>query len=219
MRQVPNKWVKTALLQSDPAVTRYIPEMKSFSAANVSSMLARYGRVVAKPQVGAGGHGLILIYRNNHKYIYHHYGRVRSFVSFAAMMNSINKVRKRRKYMLQQGIHLARINGRPIDYRVKIVKMPDKIWRITAMVGRLARKGLFVTNLCRGGTLLSAAEGLRRSLSPSLLRSKKREMRTITYVSTGILDLRYPGIGQLGFDYGIDRRGKIWILEVNTRPQ
>lgn len=44
-------------------------------------------------------------------------------------------------------------------------------------------------------------------------------MRQLTVLSTGVLEARYPGIGQLGFDYGIDKQGKIWIFEVNTRPQ
>ena len=41
----------------------------------------------------------------------------------------------------------------------------------------------------------------------------------LTKLSTQMLENRFPGIGQLGFDYGIDQNGKIWIFEVNTRPQ
>jgi hypothetical protein len=33
------------------------------------------------------------------------------------------------------------------------------------------------------------------------------------------MESQFPGVGQLGFDYGLDYSGKIWILEVNTRPQ
>src|SRR5690606_33240233 len=108
--------------------------------------------------------------------------------------------------------------GRPIDYRVKYVK-ENGIWKYRSMVGRLARRGLFVTNLCRGGTQMTAAQGIRRSLSARLVKKKKGEMRHLTKASTALLESRYPGIGQLGYDYGIDRKGHIWMLEVNTRPQ
>jgi hypothetical protein len=120
--------------------------------------------------------------------------------------------------LIQKGIRLATIGGRPIDYRVKYVKQNGQ-WTYRSMLGRLARRGLFVTNLCRGGTQMSAAQGIRRSLSGKWVKAKKREMRHLTNASTTLLESRFPGIGQLGYDYGIDRKGHIWILEVNTRPQ
>ena len=47
---------------------------------------------------------------------------------------------------------------------------------------------------------------------------KRNEMRHLTRQCIAILEARFPGIGELGFDYGLDHEGKIWILEVNTRP-
>lgn len=35
---------------------------------------------------------------------------------------------------------------------------------------------------------------------------------------TGALEERYGRLGELGIDYGIDRDGNIWLLEVNSRP-
>jgi hypothetical protein len=120
--------------------------------------------------------------------------------------------------LIQQGISLARIGGRPIDYRVKVVKNGG-VWEFRSMVGRLARPGLFVTNLCKGGTMLSCREGLRRSLPRIKASAKKAEMRRLTLVCIELMERHFPGIGELGFDYAVDLSGKIWILEVNTRPQ
>jgi hypothetical protein len=113
---------------------------------------------------------------------------------------------------------LATVDGRPIDYRVKYVKT-DNGWVVRAMVGRIARKGLFVTNLCRGGSLVTAANGISRSLSSALVEEKKQKMRELTALSTDVLESKYPGFAQLGFDYGLDKQGRIWIFEVNTKPQ
>lgn len=87
------------------------------------------------------------------------------------------------------------------------------------MLGRIARRGLFVTNICQGGRLVPAAEGIRRSLNAQSIEPKKNEMRHLTKICTSLLEQRFPGISQLGYDYGIDQSGHIWILEVNTRPQ
>jgi hypothetical protein len=148
-----------------------------------------------------------------------YYSRSKHYAGFDALYRSVNAMRGGRRYLIQKGIRLATIGGRPIDYRVKHVKRPGGGWAITAIVGRLARKGLFVTNLCRGGSQLSGSEGIRRSFSAKAVAPKKQQMRRLTKLSTQVLESRYPGIGQLGFDFGIDKSGKIWIFEVNTRPQ
>lgn len=66
------------------------------------------------------------------------------------MRQALDRFKVKRKYLIQQGISLARISGRPIDYRVKVVKNGEH-WEFRSMVGRVARPGLFVTNLCKGG--------------------------------------------------------------------
>ncbi|MNL67460.1 Endospore coat-associated protein YheD [compost metagenome] len=66
---------------------------------------------------------------------------------------------------------------------------------------------------------MSCRHGLRRSLPRISTSAKKAEMRRLTYVCIELLERHFPGIGELGFDYAVDHRGKIWILEVNTRPK
>ncbi|MFC3767907.1 YheC/YheD family protein [Paenibacillus sp. GCM10012303] len=216
-RQIASKWVKNSVLQQDPRVSQHIPETRFFSPANVSAMLSRYGKVVLKPVVGTGGVGVIMVIRTGAGYTIRHKRKVTRCRNFRSMMAAIGAIRRRRSYLVQRGISLASIRGRPIDYRVKVVKQ-NHVWVTRAMVGRLANPGFFVTNLCRGGTMLSSTEGIRRSLPKAAVRRKKQEMRNVTRISTQLLERHFPGVGQLGFDYGFDRSGKLWIFEVNTRP-
>lgn len=216
-RSVANKWAKTKVLLKHASVAARIPETRKFSEPQLSRMLARYGSVVAKPTTGTGGGGLILIYKKGKGYAYHSQQAIRYVSSFGALLTAVNRMRNKRSYLLQRAIRLAQINGRPLDYRVKIVNRGGK-WIIRAMVGRLARPGLFVTNLCKGGTQLRADYAIRRSLHVSPAKLKK-EMLSLTHHCTGMLVRSFPGLGQLGFDYGVDSQGKIWILEVNTQPK
>ncbi|MCH1641820.1 YheC/YheD family protein [Paenibacillus timonensis] len=217
-RQLANKWLKTEALLSNADVAAHIPQTRLYGADSLRSMLHQFGMVVIKPLRGGGGYGVIKVTYAGGVYAYTYMSRRHGFGSFESMFRALNRVKVGRKYMIQQGIHLARIAGRPIDYRVKVVK-ENGAWVYRSMVGRLARPGLFVTNLCKGGTMLSAREGLSRSLSRRAAGRKRREMRSLTNTCVQILETRFPGIGQLGFDYGVDRGGKIWIFEVNTRPQ
>ncbi|BBH21656.1 hypothetical protein Back11_30010 [Paenibacillus baekrokdamisoli] len=218
-RQLASKWAKTAVLLSHSQIAPHIPPTRMFTKANMRSMLHAHGMVVIKPVCGAGGHGVIKVSHEGSGYKYTYYARTKHFTGFDACYQSLNAMRNGRRYMIQKGIRLATIQGRPIDYRVKHVKQAGGRWAITAIVGRLAKPGLFVTNLCRGGTRMSGSEGIRRSLSAAAVSSKKQQMRTLTKLSTQMLQNKFPGIGQLGFDFGIDQSGKLWIFEVNTRPQ
>ncbi|SFT01394.1 YheC/YheD family protein [Paenibacillus sp. BC26] len=218
-RQLASKWAKTEALLSHSRIAPHIPPTRMFSKVNLNSMLQSHGMVVIKPVRGAGGNGVIKVSKDAGTYKYTYYSKTSSFSTFDGMYQSLLSKKSSRRYLIQKGIRLATIGGRPIDYRVKYVKQATGQWAITAIVGRLAKPGLFVTNICRGGTLLSGSEGIRRSFSSGAVGSKKREMRLLTQLSTEVLEGRFPGIGQLGFDYGIDRNGKIWIFEVNTRPQ
>jgi hypothetical protein len=217
-RQLASKWLKTNALLSNPYIARHIPSSRLYTPSNLRSMLSKFGMVVVKPVRGAGGIGVIKIEKIGQIYRLTHKSNRNLFSSFKGLVSALNATKRKRAYLIQRGIHLATIDGRPIDYRVKYVK-ENGAWTYRSMVGRLARQGLFVTNLCRGGTLMTASQGISRSLSPRLVGTKKREMRQLTNASTVLLENRFPGIGQLGYDYGIDRKGHIWMLEVNTRPQ
>lgn len=218
-RMLASKWLKTAVLLSDPRIAEHIPQTRRYSASNLRSMLSQYGMVVIKPVVGGGGYGVIKVTKEGGTYSFKAMSRRRTFRSFSRLFSALSRVKSRRRYLIQRGIFLASIGGRPIDYRVKVVKIGRNYWELRSMVGRLARRGLFVTNLCKGGAQLTAGQGIRRSLSDEMVRAKKGEMRYLTVLATAKLERRYPGLGQLGFDYGIDVNGKIWIFEVNTRPQ
>ncbi|KAA9008605.1 YheC/YheD family protein [Paenibacillus spiritus] len=217
-RQLASKWRKTAALLSDPRVSGYIPKTQIYSGSALRLMLAAYGDVVVKPVVGGGGHGVIRVFRDGGGYGLTSKNRTRRYSRFGEMFNGLQRMKLRRRYLIQQGISLARIDGRPIDYRVKVVRS-NGAWEFRSMVGRLARPGLFVTNLCQGGTMLSCREGLRRSLPRINSAAKRREMRIVTVTCIQTLERHFPGIGELGFDYAVDRNGRLWILEVNTRPQ
>lgn len=214
---VASKWLKTMVLRQDPRIAQHIPDTRRYSPSALSSMLSSYGKVVLKPVIGSGGVGLIMVTSSSGLYMVRHQRSIRKFGSFAALVTGLRRIRRKRKYLIQRGITLVTINGRPIDYRVKMVRK-NRRWATTAMVGRLARQGLFVTNLCRGGTMMTSAEGISRSLSVSAVKGKKTEMRQLTRMCISILERAFPGVGKFGFDYGIDQNGMIWIFEVNTRP-
>lgn len=217
MRQVASKWEKFKVLQGHAGVAKHIPEMRHYSAEGLQEMLGRYGFIVAKPIVGTGGHGVVKISRVKGGYVVQHGFASQRAGSVPQLAGIIDRIRKNRSYMLQRGVALTSISGKPLDYRVKMVKENNE-WRIRAVVARLAHPGLFVTNLCRGGTQLGGTRALRMTFPQRVVKDKFLTLTGVARTCTSLLESKYPGIGALGFDFGIDRQGTVWILEVNTRP-
>lgn len=218
MRTVADKWVKLRTLRSHPDLAVHVPDMRIYSTRNLRRMLAAYHYVVIKPLRGTGGQGVIKIEQlPGGKFRYHHNVLQRTVTSFPVLVRRLRRIKRRRKYMVQQGIRLIRVQGRPVDYRVKMVRTNNR-WRITAVVARVARPGRFITNLCKGGELWRGYAALRQAFPAKTAKLKKETMRGVARTSTQLLEQRYPGVGSLGYDFGVDRNGSIWILEVNTRP-
>lgn len=218
MRQVASKWKKYEVLNKHSGVSVHLPATIKFTENGLKEMLSRFSFVVAKPIVGAGGLGVVKIESNGKgKYHLHHHTTYRENLSWRTLIREINRIRRGRAYMIQQGIRLSRVNGRNVDYRVKLVKQ-GKHWRVTAVVARLSRPKLFVTNLSRGGTMMKGGLALRRTF-PRYARAKKATMIGVARTCTHLLEKQFPGLQALGYDFGIDRKGDVWLFEVNTRPQ
>lgn len=216
-RKIASKTVKQAALLSHPEISAHIPPSRSFSYENLKMMLDMHYMVYVKPVVGTGGFGVIKVKREAGAYVFHVRSSISRYQSFDAMFQQLKKKMRNRKHMIQKGIELLSIDGCPVDYRVKYVYENGR-WGYRSIVGRKARRGLAVTNLTQGGKLLKGATALSATLGSSAVQRKKAEMRRLTELSTSVLTSRYPGLTHLGYDYGIDKNGKIWMLEVNTNP-
>lgn len=217
MRLVANKLAKTAVLRRKRVIAMHIPATGLYSDSQLSRMLSRYRIVVAKPVTGTGGKGVYVIARRRQGYTLKRGSTVSAYRSFSALCNALKRLRGGRAYLLQRWIPLARIGNRPVDYRIKYVKQQGR-WKLRAFVGRAAKRGLMVTNICRGGELLKGRAAVRRSLPHVNSRLKRKQMLRLALRGIRALEAAYPGIGQLGFDIGLDRSGRIWLLEVNTKP-
>lgn len=216
-RKIASKTVKQAALLSHPEISAHIPPSRSFSYEDLKIMLDVHHMVYVKPIVGTGGFGVIKVEKEDGGYVFHIRNNVQRFQSFDAMFRQLKRKMRNRNHMIQKGIDLLTIDGCPVDYRVKYVYENGR-WGYRAIVGRKAKRGLAVTNLTQGGKLLKGAAALGATLGSAAVQRKKTEMRRLTELSTVVLTRRYPGLTHLGYDYGIDKNGKIWMLEVNTNP-
>lgn len=213
-------------LKKDAGLRRYLPESHSLqSFAMLRGMCSRYPVVFLKPVRGSLGKGIIRLSRiGSDSWQASHATlngtRKQTFVNLNKAYESISAKMKSVRFLIQQGLSLIEIGGRPVDFRALTQKNADGEWTVTSIVSRTAGSDHFVSNLARGGTLSKTREAIIKSNLPALYRgdASARLHRAALDIAKGI-DTHIPAhFGELGIDLAIDTAGHIWLLEVNSKP-
>ncbi|GGD74195.1 YheC/YheD family endospore coat-associated protein [Paenibacillus nasutitermitis] len=213
-------------LQKDPALIKYLPEshvLRNYKM--LTSMCSRYSTVFLKPVRGSLGKGIIRISRldkDSYQALYATVGGTRKqhFTSLLKLFSSVSGKMKTVRYQIQQGLHLINISGRPVDFRALVQKNETGKWTLTSIVARTAGNHHFVSNLARGGTLSTAKEAVLKSnlTGQHAQGAPARLQRAALEIAKGIDTFIPAHFGELGIDLALDSNGRVWLIEVNSKP-
>lgn len=213
-------------LKQDSSLTRYLPESHLFKNFQMlKSMSSRHSVVFLKPITGSLGKGIIRISRSGNQSFSCQTtslnGTIRqTFPSIEAVFSSISSKLKQRRYQIQQGLHLIETGGRPVDFRALVQRNNTGAWGVTSVVARIAGSNHFVSNLARGGSLSRVKEALTKTnLTAVQQRTAAAHLRKAALdIAKGIETQVKGHFGELGVDLAVDTNGKVWLLEVNSKP-
>ncbi|MGF7046576.1 glutathione synthase/RimK-type ligase-like ATP-grasp enzyme [Paenibacillus sp. DS2015] len=213
-------------LKQNSSLTRFMPESYSLNGYEVlKKMCTRYPVVFLKPVRGSLGKGIIRISKQpngtfhslstsvggTHRQIY---------ANLPKLFSGISGKMKSTRYQIQQGLNLIDHGKRPVDFRALVQKNGSGKWNITSIVARIAGGNHFVSNLARGGSLSNVKEAVNKSNMP--LASKNSAYANLhqaaLQIATGLDTLIPEHFGELGIDLAMDTTGRIWLLEVNSKP-
>ena len=219
-----DKWDVYKLLEKED-MERLIPESYlNPSAATLRSMLERYRLVYLKPTGGSLGLGIYRIawhprsgywvrYRRGNR------NRLLRFPRFSGLTAMLGLSRgKLRHYIAQQGVRLIEIDGSPVDFRFHMHKNGDNQWVVSGIGCKRAGRGSVTTHLRAGGQILLPEEALRRAFGEQGVRMLESAKQTAVRLAETIERKYRRPLGEIGFDLGIDRKGKIWMFEANAKP-
>jgi glutathione synthase/RimK-type ligase-like ATP-grasp enzyme len=221
-----NKTEVFQALKKDKTLLKYLPEsypLRSYST--LKSMCSRHSSVFIKPNLGSLGKGIIRVTRQTNQSYVCHFANIngskkQTYSSTSQLFKTIANKMKIRRYQIQQGLNLISIGSRPIDFRALVQKNNKNEWQITSIVARIAGNHHFVSNLARGGTLSTVKDALSKANLPSGHVSvvNARLRKGAEEIAKGIERQIPRHFGELGVDLAVDVKGRVWLLEVNSKP-
>lgn len=214
---VRDKWKRHLALAGRPKIARHIPPTLFLSKRSLKQFLGRYESVFVKPVYGSFGNNIIKISRYHRKFRIHRESRVQ-IVARRQVPGIVFRHARRKRFMIQKGIALLRINTRPIDYRVLLLR-PGGNWNIMGFMGKVATGNRIVTNYNHGGRPINFQRSLRLAgWSQGDISRVQRNMYRLCMTAARSFSSRYKHCRRLGIDLALDTGKNIWILEVNTNP-
>lgn len=213
-------------LKRDASLHKFLPESHTLTSYTMlRNMCSKYSSVFLKPVRGSLGKGIIRLTRIAPESWQASYAIVngtkkQTFSNLTKLFSSLAGKMKTVKYLIQQGLTLIEVGGRPVDFRALTQKNASGKWAITSIVSRTAGSHHFVSNLARGGTLSTVKESVAKSNLPVAFRKGAylRLQKAALEIARGI-DTSIPAhFGELGIDLALDTSGRVWLLEVNSKP-
>ncbi|AEJ43356.1 YheC/YheD family endospore coat-associated protein [Alicyclobacillus acidocaldarius] len=221
-----DKWQIYEWLRRSP-VRSHVPEtIRHRSLAQAAAFVARHHVTFLKPLHGSLGLGIVRFALEKDGSVSYEWKRSRDGVvrgTAASPAEAVQLFRtqlRRRPYIWQQGIDLVALDGRPVDVRILLQRDGTGAWKRTKMFARVAKSGDFTSNLATGGGAMPVDRAILGAFPDE---AKKRVRASIRRIAEAVAEAVEAGagrtFGELGIDLGVDRRGFVWVIEVNSKPR
>ena len=223
-----NKWEVYEFLSRVRELENHLPWTQPSNETAWRAMASRAKVFYIKPISGSKGRGIVRVTRRGDQlWSYFLMGRRKGprrglIRGLQNLLDFQMEHFPEDRFIVQKGIHLARINGCPYDLRILLQKGKHGQWKIASKIARVAASRSSLTNLSRGGRSCSWEIAFINSGLASSRRGAQhligRGSRLALLVADGLQSKLNAQLGELGVDLAVDRTGKFWVLEVNAKP-
>ncbi|MFC5451619.1 YheC/YheD family protein [Paenibacillus aestuarii] len=205
------------ILNEMSSLAARLPETRLLNLNGLAKLMLQYQSLVLKPRDGRFGRDILFITRYGaNSYRIHNEKKTVTMKDTEQLFKWIGKKTKGRGYIVQRRLQLAQIQHKPFDIRIMVQrrKGTSSTWKVTGSYAKVAAQGYLITNV--PSNIIPVPEALKLARIGD--RSLIVKIKQITLLAAERLGERYPKLRQVGFDIGIDRNRRIWIIEGNYWP-
>lgn len=220
-----NKLEVYRVLKKNPSTSELIPETALYNTRNLKYFLGKYGTIYLKPIANSRGKGIIKLGCGpaGAYYVQH---ASKSYSDYHSSLSQAHLKMKHygltpMRYLVQKAIPLATYRGRPFDLRVQVQKDALGKWMLTGVGARVAGPNRIVTHVPNGGTAKAFDTVLNEAFNQSISINNdiNKQLLYITGAVPEVLERELKiELAILSMDIGIDNNGKLWLIEVNSKP-
>ncbi len=223
-RGLVGKWDTHLILSRNPSLLPYLPETQKWEGPDKALLfMDQHEKILIKPNGGSHGKGVAAILQTAGGYQVH--GRTRenrlfhlSFKEESSLKQWLNRFVANTRYVMQPYLPLNTPEGRPYDLRMLIQKNERGEWKTTGMAIRTGKTHGLTSNLHGGGRAEKAVPFLLRHFQRDQVSDIMEKIRWLAAVVPPHIERHHGRLLELGLDVGIDTDGRIWLLEVNSKP-
>ncbi|WP_232698854.1 YheC/YheD family endospore coat-associated protein [Brevibacillus daliensis] len=227
-RGLSGKWQVHQMLSQSADLNPLLPPTELFTVQSFIEKLETNGSLLIKPLAGTHGNGVVRIQKRNSQdgqTKYELTGRTLHNKPFRLVLPSqkqtikkVNRLTKKKEYLIQPFLQLATKEGFPFDIRILVQKNGQGKWQTTGKAVRIGNKKSITSNL-HGGGMATALHPFLEDHYPQEICS--HIIDTLDHIATTLppfLEKKHGRLVELGIDAGVDPEGNVWIIEVNSRP-
>ncbi|TDF98926.1 YheC/YheD family protein [Paenibacillus piri] len=219
-----NKGDLYELLDQDENVRQYLPPTKNVQTmAQIRGMIREHGIVYVKARRGRKGTQVMRIEKLRHNGYLYSYSILGYLVrkrvnTMENLQKAIKSFFGSRPMIVQRAIDLVRAsNNRLCDFRAELQRNKQGEIDIVGVCIRVGQQGSPIT------THSSAYRYNRyiKKVFPHYTNEQIEELkeninRFLIDIYIGVEEV-YGRFGEIGIDFGVDRKGKIWLIECNAQ--
>jgi hypothetical protein len=214
-----NKWDLYNLLEQS-ILKPYVPDTSLYHEVNVSELIEKYKVVYIKPSYGSKGKSVYRVELMDHGDI--HISLHSLTPRYICRKNEniqekLNVLLGSKKYMVQQGIRMSQLDHQYVDIRVLVQKDILGEWTVSVITSRVAFENYFNTSMCK--TIYDVVEILPRLVPPEKINENLRSLHEISIKAAQEAETHMGSLGELSVDFVLDEQRKLWIIELNGKPQ
>ncbi|WP_339161178.1 YheC/YheD family protein [Siminovitchia sp. FSL H7-0308] len=212
-----NKWEMYKIVKEKPAPYFRIPHTGVFSRQSFEQFISEYECIFIKSVFTFGGEKISKITKENGQLVWKLQGHPgKGFDQIEPLFAELSGVYNDELCIVQEGAPLLMYKERPIDIRAHLQRDLDEKWVYAGDLVRVGGPESIVSNFESNGTV----EPTKKVLS-TLFKSEERAAQIMENVAKSAMHIchlldEHDIFMEAGIDFGVDGKGELWLIEVNT---